>query len=491
MSRDWRQWEGQVVNGSFPLRQYLGGSDHSAVFLTERRGRDPQKAAIKLIAVDPANTAVQLARWEFAAKLSHPHLLRLFESGSCQIDNVVLLYLVMEYAEENLSQILPQRALTGDEIRDLLGPALDTLAFIHSKSLAHGRLKPSNIMAAGDQLKLSSDSLVQVDEPGSSAKRGPSYLSVYDAPEIASGKISAASDSWSLGMTLMEALTQRLPAHEAVAEPVLETVPAPFMGIAHCCLRRDPQRRCSAADIAERLRASSPSSLSKAISRAQGPSTLRIPAASAKWRYILPIAALLLIAAAVIIGPKLLKQDSNSQPASVSSQSPAESAPTPSAQRSSGASAEQQAGEKPAGEVERSASKPSARKPVAAKQDAAATPRASEPAPVASTLPATEAPTSTAGQGAVAQQVMPAVSKSARDTIHGTIKIRVKVRVDSAGNVNSASFVSPGPSKYFAGKAMEAAQQWKFVPGADARTWIVRFAFRRSGVDADLEPAKL
>ena len=260
MSRDWRQWEGQVVNGSFPLRQYLGGSDHSAVFVTERRGRDPQKAAIKLIAVDPANTAVQLARWEFAAKLSHPHLLRLFESGSCQIDNVVLLYLVMEYAEENLAQILPQRALTPEEIRDLLEPALDTLAFIHSKSLAHGRLKPSNIMAAGDQLKLSSDSLVRVDEPGGGAKRGPSYLSVYDAPEIASGKISSASDSWSLGMTLMEALTQRLPPHEAVAEPVLETVPAPFMGIAHCCLRRDPQRRCSAADIAERLRASSPSS---------------------------------------------------------------------------------------------------------------------------------------------------------------------------------------------------------------------------------------
>ena len=52
MSRDWKQWAGQVVNGSFPLRQYLGGSDHSAVFLTERRGRDPQRAAIKLIAVD-------------------------------------------------------------------------------------------------------------------------------------------------------------------------------------------------------------------------------------------------------------------------------------------------------------------------------------------------------------------------------------------------------------------------------------------------------
>src|ERR1700680_3845053 len=129
MTRDWKQWEGQVVNGSFPLRQYLGGSDHSAVFLTERRGREPQQAAIKLIAVDLANTAIQLARWEFAAKLFHPHLLRLFEMGRCQLDSVVLLYVVMEYAEENLAQILPQRPLTPAEAREMLEPALDALAY--------------------------------------------------------------------------------------------------------------------------------------------------------------------------------------------------------------------------------------------------------------------------------------------------------------------------------------------------------------------------
>src|SRR5579862_49331 len=197
MSRDWKQWEGQTVNGTFPLRQYLGGSDHSAVFLTERRGREPQKAAIKLISVDPANTAARLARWELAAKLSHPHLLRLFETGSCQLDGVVLLYVVMEYAEENLAQILPQRALTPEEARDLLEPALDALAYIHSKSLAHGSLKPSNILAAQDQLKLSSDSLLAVGEgpAAGSGKTSLIYPSIYDAPEIENGRISAASDS--------------------------------------------------------------------------------------------------------------------------------------------------------------------------------------------------------------------------------------------------------------------------------------------------------
>jgi len=241
MSRDWKQWEGRVVNGSFPLRQYLGGSDRSVVFLTERRGREPQRAAIKLITVDPANTAKQLAQWEFATKLSHPHLLRLFETGSCQLDNAVLLYVVMEYAEENLAQILPQRSLTPAEARDLLEPALDALAFIHGKALVHGRLKPSNIMAAQDQLKLSSDSLV-----GAGDLMGVTRLGAYDAPELASGKISPASDSWSLGMTLMETLTQRIPSRDGMTEPMPETVPAPFMGIAHCCLRRDPERSTAA-----------------------------------------------------------------------------------------------------------------------------------------------------------------------------------------------------------------------------------------------------
>ncbi len=315
MIRDWKQWEGQTVNGTFLLRQYLGGSAHSAVFLTERRGREPQRAVIKLIPADPATAGVQLSRWEATAKLSHPHLLRLFESGSCQLDKVVLLYVVMEYAEDNLAQILPHRALTPAEVRDLLEPALDALTFIHAKGLVHSRLKPSNVLAAQDQLKLSSDSLLRTGETaGLSAP-----ASAYDAPEVANGQILPASDAWSLGMTVMEALTQRLPACEGIAEPLPETVPAPFMGIAHCCLRLDPQRRCTVTDIAARLQS--------APSNSPQPSTVRIPAGSAKWRYILLVAAVVLVAAALFIGPRLFRS-SGAQPASsVSPNSPIPSEP--------------------------------------------------------------------------------------------------------------------------------------------------------------------
>ena len=67
-------------------------------------------------------------------------------------------------------------------------------------------------MAAQDQLKLSSDSLLRTGEPAGVF----APPSAYDAPEIANGNIFPASDAWSLGMTVMEALTQRLPAVEGI-----------------------------------------------------------------------------------------------------------------------------------------------------------------------------------------------------------------------------------------------------------------------------------
>src|ERR1700684_3920266 len=133
MPEGWKQWEGRVVNEEFPLLRYLGGSERTAVFLTKRADRDPQEVAIKLILANAGNPELQLSWWELAAKLSHPHLLRLFQRGRCQLDGTELLYVVTEYAEESLAQILPQRPLTPAETRDLLQSVLDTLAYIHAK----------------------------------------------------------------------------------------------------------------------------------------------------------------------------------------------------------------------------------------------------------------------------------------------------------------------------------------------------------------------
>ena len=190
MSHDWKQWEGQVVEGKYSLLRYLGGSEYSAVFLTEfRQNEGPQRAAIKLI---PASTGgqddLQLSRWGAAAELSHPHLISIFDGGRCEIGGAPLLYIVMECADENLAQVIPSRALTADEAREMLGAVLDALAYLHGKGFVHGHLKPANIMASDDQLKLSSDGIRRVGEALDRSGRLDEYDPPEHAPEAFAGR---------------------------------------------------------------------------------------------------------------------------------------------------------------------------------------------------------------------------------------------------------------------------------------------------------------
>jgi serine/threonine protein kinase len=252
MSNTWREWEGQVVDGRFPLIRHLGGSDHSVVFLTERGGTDqPQKAAIKFLHADD-KSAAQLAIWEQTAQISHASLIRIFESGRCTIAGMDLLYVVVDYVEENLAQFLPDRALSPDETRQMLEPALDALACLHGKGFVHSRIRPGNVMATGDQLKLSSDALCRIGERRGVTKN----LDIYSPPEAANEMSlrTGAGDVWSLGITLVEALTQHPPQVSETADPIVpDSVPEPFGDIARSALRRDPKARASVADILAKL----------------------------------------------------------------------------------------------------------------------------------------------------------------------------------------------------------------------------------------------
>src|SRR5207302_2572311 len=159
MAEVWAKWESQVINGVFPLRRFLSGADRSAVFLTEYKAQDLPNAALKLVPAIPTVTEALLSHWTLAATLSHPHLIRVLETGRCQLGGLQFVFVVMEYAEQTLSQILLHRALTPEEVREMLLPTLDALDFLHRKNLVHGRLKPSNILVVDDHLKLASDTI--------------------------------------------------------------------------------------------------------------------------------------------------------------------------------------------------------------------------------------------------------------------------------------------------------------------------------------------
>jgi TonB family protein len=92
----------------------------------------------------------------------------------------------------------------------------------------------------------------------------------------------------------------------------------------------------------------------------------------------------------------------------------------------------------------------------------------------------------TPASGSVVQQVVPDVPQTASDTIQGTLKVSVRIKVDAAGEVRVADLVSQGPSKYFARLSLEAAQRWKFAPSSEngGREFVVHFEFRNTGTRA-------
>ncbi len=512
MSEFWRQCEGQVID--------LGGTDDSAVFLTQLAEPQSKKAAIKFIPAGP-NADLQISLWRRIMQLVHPNLLRIYDIGRCRIENRDRLYVVMEYAEEDLSQILPQRALTGSEAREMLEPVLDALVYLHSFGYVHSRIKPSNILATADQLKLSSDPLFPIGESRKLSRK----FDAHDAPETATSPLSAAADVWSLGMTLVETLTQRTCALQpgSQADPIVpDILPQPFLDVARHALRRDPRRRWSVPEIAARL-----NPVAVAVAAAQSVSPLAVPLSTvpavpaAKLQvpkfeaalqkaqaeaprppatnppkqglelpnYVVPVAAALLVVVAVLALPKILGHRSDS------SSSAATAAVQPAARPDSP--------EKPARREAAPAPKPAAPTATqnslkAAEKKATPEPRSSvvpTPTPAAvrtDTFPSANSPShsgSSSARAEVLEQVLPDASEKALATIHGVVRVGVRVQVDPTGNVAEATLDSPGPSKYFADLALKAARRWQFTsPEAGGHSvpseWLIHFHFTPSGPKA-------
>jgi serine/threonine protein kinase len=251
MRDEWKKFEGQVLNNKFPLQKLLGSTSYSAVFLTQSPPPDRKNIAIKLM-TSGAKADCQAALLQRASKLSHPNLLRVLPGGRCQLADMDLVFVFMEYAEEDLGRGLSDHPLSEKAAREMLEPLLGAINYIHSKGFAHSHIKPSNIRTVGNQLKLTSDTVLPLGEPR------PAYRPVdaYDAPEAASAPVAGAIDIWSLGVTLVEVFTQHAPVSspESQADPIVpSTIPLPFLDIARNCLRRDPLERWSTAQIADYL----------------------------------------------------------------------------------------------------------------------------------------------------------------------------------------------------------------------------------------------
>jgi len=462
----WSKWESQVVNGVFSLRRFLGRSNHSVVFLTDCKAQKLSSAAIKIIPADPARAETQLSRWRMGTALSHPHLIRLLEAGRCKLGGHPFLFVVTEYAEQNLAQILPHRALTPDEVREMLIPVLDALAFLHRQNLVHGQLKPPNFLVVNDQLKLASDTIRTAGETAG---------------------VDAASDMLELGATIVEALTRIRPAldNQPGAPSLPATLSPGFADAVRRCLSPEPGNRPTVSELRDQ------------IDPAGGRSPDVLPAQAPAPKVPEPLVPAPLVSASPVPAPPV------SAPPVSAPRVSAPPAPTPP-RVPVPAPVPQAAPRQPAAIPKRQAPwlvpavavglvllalwagsrvlrSRGAEKSIA---DQTASQQVASPAATQSpkVVPAAASP--------VLHEEIPAVSGRARESIRGQIKVAVRVTVDRAGNVVAENLEVRGSSRYFARLATEAARKWKFAPadGPSAREWLVQFEFSRSGATGHAVP---
>ena len=499
-----REWVGRLADGRFPLLRWLGGSEPSGVFLTELadltdQSGPSQRAVIKLVPAEIDDGEARLAAWEAATTLSHPNLMKVYTHGRCEIEDIPCIYVVTEFADEVLAEILFERPLITKETRDLLGPTLDALRYLHANGLVHGRLNPSNIMAAGDNLKLTTYSVCSV----SAAVTSSSTRTVCDAPETEYGPIGPASDVWSLGATLVEVLTKYPPQwnRARTAEPTVpESMPEPFASIARKCLCSDPARRITLDEIAARLEPN------RAPSTPSRPQEEPAPASTRSRRIAIPLAIAALVLAGAGIWFALSHRAQPPSPAQQAQNLPAATPAKVPAQQSTATPSPTATPNETATTTPAQATPPAS---------TTVTPPASNPTPVAAPVPPPQ-PADQAAEAAQAAQatkatdnlipapgtinpaivneILPDIIPSAMRTISGKVKVSVRLTVDENGNVTDATLASAGPSNYFAGKSLEAARHWKFKPAqvdghAAPSNWTLEFQYRRSGIKVVPEQA--
>lgn len=156
--QDWSGWEGEMVDGQFPLDRLLTQDNGGATFRTRFA------SATASILIAPIDATGAFAKgWTGAAALDHPHIVKVFRAGEWTRDGVRLGYAVTEYADENLGSVLRERPLAPEEVGEMIAPVLDALGYVQGRGLRLAGLTPSNLVAVEDVLKISTGVLAGAD----------------------------------------------------------------------------------------------------------------------------------------------------------------------------------------------------------------------------------------------------------------------------------------------------------------------------------------
>jgi serine/threonine protein kinase len=209
-----------ALSNRFIVGPQIAVGGQGAVFRATRTSRPDGAAAHDVVALKLHlyHTQDIRAQREIAAmeNISHPALARLIEHGSCEVAGRRTRYVAWEFIEgKTLSQQLKIGRMEEPEVLAIGRDVSAGIAEIWSRQIVHGDIKPSNIMLrdSGGAVLIDLGAARYLAQDNSPAAREPFGTRGYFSPEQARATkgLSCASDIFSLGVVMLQALLGRHP----------------------------------------------------------------------------------------------------------------------------------------------------------------------------------------------------------------------------------------------------------------------------------------
>jgi serine/threonine protein kinase/tetratricopeptide (TPR) repeat protein len=211
----------------YTIERELGSGGMATVYLAHDVKHDRQVA---LKVMRPELSAILggerfLREIRIAAKLNHPHILALYDSGSAD----GFLYYVMPHVEgESLrAKIEREKQLSIDEAVTLARQVASALDYAHQQGVIHRDIKPENILLHRGEAVVADFGIALAVTAAGGERLTETGLSLgtpeYMSPEQAtgSGELDARTDVYSLGAVLYEMVTGEPPQTGATVQAVI------------------------------------------------------------------------------------------------------------------------------------------------------------------------------------------------------------------------------------------------------------------------------
>jgi serine/threonine-protein kinase len=208
---------GVDIAARYRLEGRLGFGGMSTVHLALDQ-RLERQVAVKLLAEHLADDPTFVSRFQreaqAAARLVHPNIVQVFDSGRDQRTGQY--FIVMEYIEgQSCAEILRDDGwMEVDDALDIIEGACEGLEYAHRHGVVHRDVKPGNLLRAREgAIKLADFGIAKATEQSSITQVGSVLgTAAYLAPEQARGEEAGPSaDLYALGVVTYQLISGRLP----------------------------------------------------------------------------------------------------------------------------------------------------------------------------------------------------------------------------------------------------------------------------------------